>query len=129
MNRLPLNDCPELLAVCIAAPLIAFAVFMGNAHAQSRELGNRGGPLPVSPATVYPSRCDVPYTLGPGERAVLLCIAPVPRGGLEGIAQFESGHESVDVSIVRRLPLGRVVFAVTNRSAEPVTATARGEQW
>ncbi len=89
----------------------------------------RAGGLPPSPLRIYPAVCEVPYALQGGERAVLVCDAPVPRGGLEGIVQFASGHESVDVSLIAKLHRGTAIFAVSNRSADPVNATARGEQW
>lgn len=105
----------ELAFAAVLAVLLSFSVMHANAE----------GLPPSQPRTV----CEVTYTLQPGERMVLLCEAPVPRGGLQGIAQIFSGHESVDATLVQQFARGRFVFAVTNRSAAAVTATARGEQW
>lgn len=119
---------PVTLGAMIALAIVVILCLVVAVLSTRTHATEKSG-LPPSPLIVYPSICDVPYTLAAGERVVLLCAAPVPRGGLEGVAQIASGNEDVDATLVHRAGRGRFIFAVTNRSNEPITATARGEQW
>jgi hypothetical protein len=104
---------PATLALGFAVAVIGTAV---NANAQ--------GLPPSQPRNV----CELPYTLAPGERRVLLCDTN-PRASGRGQFLIESRHDSVDATVIERLPLGRVIVALTNRSDVEITATARGESW
>lgn len=81
-------------------------------------------PRPVPTAPRY-GLCELPYTLAPGERAVLMCItAWDPRRPTQGIVTIQSNHEAIDATLVKRFPLHRVVVALTNRSIDVVEASA-----
>lgn len=112
-----------------ALMLLTLALIMGGCWATLAHADDKA--LPLSPFSNYPARCAVPYDLAPGARAVMLCAVRAPRGStLEGIAQIESGHEAVDVSLVYSLHATRHVFRVTNTSTTTAArGTAQGRVW
>lgn len=106
-----------LIAATAAGVLIAAAT---DAGAADRIPDPR--PAPTSPRY---GLCELPYTLAPGERAVLMCTtAWDPRRPTQGIVTIQSNHEAVDAGLVKRFPLHRVVVALTNRSIDVVEASA-----
>ena len=118
------------LAVSLLAAVlvpIGHALAQGDADAAKFVITIPDRPPPGPVPDTYPVRCSADYLLVPGERAVLTCIAHDHRVPVEGSVTLQSGHEAVDVTLVRRLALGRVVLAVTNRGAEPVEGVATVE--
>lgn len=104
-------------------------VFLGLALATLAAMASCA-PATAAPPLPTPGQrphCEVEYLLAPGERAVLACTpyVDIRRPLPQGVVTIQSGHEATDAAYIRRIGHWRqIVFSVTNRSAEPIEATA-----